>query len=287
MGFWSTSLYGNDFTLDVKEKIDFLLKQGYYTDVVYQEMLKCFSEQLLTDEEPLFWLALADRMWDYGLLSEEIKGKALKFISDYACLNFFETLSEKRSWQKTLNKLKMKIENINQGNKKIKLECLFKKNIWNIGDYYAYQLHKKYSEDLGIKSKYVIIKKIGENYYGDSMTYYNIVVVYNKIFDNIPSLEDLNNIDLLPLEEKEELYDDININEELRKIMDENFENSLQGDLYYVKFNDYESDYYHFIGNNSKNSPYVKKKNNSYLEFKTLEKDLCDFFKSWSTILFK
>jgi len=37
MGFWITSLYGNDFTLDVKEKIDFLLKHGYYTDVVYQD----------------------------------------------------------------------------------------------------------------------------------------------------------------------------------------------------------------------------------------------------------
>ena len=73
MGFWSTSLYGNDLTLDVRDKLDDLLKSGVSPQDVYQEMLKCFEEVLSTDEESLFWFALADRMWDYGILTDEIK----------------------------------------------------------------------------------------------------------------------------------------------------------------------------------------------------------------------
>mgnify|MGYP001052569988 FL=1 len=60
MGFWSTSLYGNDLTLDVRDKLDDLLKSGVSSQDVYQEMLKYFEEVLSTDEESLFWFALAD-----------------------------------------------------------------------------------------------------------------------------------------------------------------------------------------------------------------------------------
>ena len=200
MGFWSISLYGNDLTLDVRDKLDDLLKSGVSPQDVYQEMLKCFEEVLSTDEESLFWFALADWMWDYGILTDEIKEKALTYmtnIAEHEYLDELETTRERRSWQNTLNKLKTKIENVNQGNKKIKVEPVFKRNIWNVGDYYAYEFHKKNSQELGIQSKYIVIKKIKDNYYGDTMFYYNIVYIYNKIFDEIPTLKDLENVNYL------------------------------------------------------------------------------------------
>ena len=135
MGFWSTSLYGNDLTLDVRDKLDDLLKSGVSSQDVYQEMLKCFEEVLSTDEESLFWFALADWMWDYGILTDEIKEKALTYITnmvDHEYNDELETARERRSWQNTLNKLKTKIENVNQGNKKIKVEPVFKRNILNV-----------------------------------------------------------------------------------------------------------------------------------------------------------
>ena len=162
MGFWSISLYGNDLTLDVRDKLDDLLKSGVSSQDVYQEMLKCFEEVLSTDEESLFWFALADRMWDYGILTDEIKEKSLTYminIAEHEYLDELETARERRSWQNTLNKLKTKIENVNQGNKKIKVEPVFKRNIWNVGDYYAYEFHKKNSQELGIQSKYIVIRK--------------------------------------------------------------------------------------------------------------------------------
>ena len=321
MGFWSTSLYGNDLTLDVRDKLDDLLKSGVLPQDVYQEMLKCFEEVLSTDEESLFWFALADRMWDYGILTDEIKKKALTYITnivDHEYNDELETARERRSWQNTLNKQKTKIENVNQGNKKIKVEPVFKRNIWNVGDYYAYEFHKKNSQELGIQSKYIVIKKIKDNYYGDTMFYYNIVYIYNKIFDEIPTLKDLENVNYLPLSGKaeEDLFRK-EPDEELRKIMaeavNERVLNPLLGDLqndkisddfkmrikfitenireckycnlYYFKINDYKSKYFHFIGNDTTNLPKPLRNINQFLDFRDFEKDLCIFLKDWNSDL--
>lgn len=295
MGFWSTSLYGNDLTLDVRDKLDDLLKSGVLPQDVYQEMLKCFEEVLSTDEESLFWFALADRMWDYGIHTDEIKKKALTYITnivDHEYLDELETARERRSWQNTLNKLKTKIENVNQGNKKIKVEPVFKRNIWNVGDYYAYEFHKKNSQELGIQSKYIVIKKIDDSYYGDSMIYYNIVYIYNKIFDEIPTLKDLENVDYLPLSRKaeEDLFRK-EPDEELRKIMaeavNERVLDPLLGDLQNDKINDYKSKYFHFIGNDTKKLPKPPLNTNTFLDFKYLERDLCIFLKDWNSDLIK
>lgn len=295
MGFWSTSLYGNDLTLDVRDKLDDLLKSGVSPQDVYQEMLKCFEEVLSTDEESLFWFALADRMWDYGILTDEIKEKALTYmtnIAEHEYLDELETARERRSWQNTLNKLKTKIENVNQGNKKIKVEPVFKRNIWNVGDYYAYEFHKKNSQELGIQSKYIVIKKIDDSYYGDSMIYYNIVYIYNKIFDEIPTLKDLENVDYLPLSRKaeEDLFRK-EPDEELRKIMaeavNERVLDPLLGDLQNDKINDYKSKYFHFIGNDTKKLPKPPLNTNTFLDFKYLERDLCIFLKDWNSDLIK
>lgn len=323
MGFWSISLYGNDLTLDVRDKLDDLLKSGVSSQDVYQEMLKCFEEVLSTDEESLFWFALADRMWDYGILTDEIKEKALTYmtnIAEHEYLDELETARERRSWQNTLNKLKTKIENVNQGNKKIKVEPVFKRNIWNVGDYYAYEFHKKNSQELGIQSKYIVIKKIKDNYYGDTMFYYNIVYIYNKIFDEIPTLKDLENVNYLPLSGKaeEDLFRK-EPDEELRKIMaeavnervldpllgdlqndkisddfkmrikfiTENIWERMYGDLHYFKINDYKSKHFHFIGNDTTNLPKPPLNTNTFLDFKYLERDLCIFLKDWNSDLIK
>lgn len=286
-------------------------------------MLKCFEEVLSTDEESLFWFALADRMWDYGILTDEIKEKALTYminIAEHEYLDELETARERRSWQNTLNKLKTKIENVNQGNKKIKVEPVFKRNIWNVGDYYAYEFHKKNSQELGIQSKYIVIKKIKDNYYGDTMFYYNIVYIYNKIFDEIPTLKDLENVNYLPLTGKAEEDDFYNEpNKELRKIMaeavnervlnpllgdlqndkisddfkmrikfiTENIREYMYGDLHYCKINDYKSKYFHFIGNDTTNLPKPLRNINQFLDFRDFEKDLCIFLKDWNSDLIK
>ena len=181
---------------------------------------------------------------------------------------------------------------------------MFKRNIWNVGDYYAYEFHKKNSQELGIQSKYIVIKKIKDNYYGDAMLYYNIVYIYNKIFDEIPTLKDLENVNYLPLSGKaeEDLFRK-EPDEELRKIMaeavnervlnpllgdlqndkisddfkmrikfiTENIREYMYGDLHYCKINDYKSKYFHFIGNDTTNLPKPPLNTNTFLDFKSLK----------------
>ena len=195
---------------------------------------------------------------------------------------------------------------------------MFKRNIWNVGDYYAYEFHKKNSQELGIQSKYIVIKKIKDNYYGDTMFYYNIVYIYNKIFDEIPTLKDLENVNYLPLSGKaeEDLFRK-EPDEELRKIMaeavnervlnplrgdlqndkisddfkmrikfiTENIREYMYGDLHYCKINDYKSKYFHFIGNDTTNLPKPLRNINQFLDFRDFEKDLCIFLKDWNSDL--
>lgn len=75
------------------------------------------------------------------------------------------------------------------------------------------------------------------------MIYYNIVYIYNKIFDEIPTLKDLENVNYLPLTGKAEEDDFYNEpNKELRKIMaeavNERVLDPLLGDLQNDKISD-------------------------------------------------
>lgn len=150
------------------------------------------------------------------------------------------------------------------------------------------------------------------------MIYYNIVYIYNKIFDEIPTLKDLKNVNYLPLTGKAEEDDFYNEpNKELRKIMaeavnervlnpllgdlqndkisddfkmrikfiTENIRERMYGDLHYCKINDYKSKYFHFIGNDTTNLPKPLRNINQFLDFRDFEKDLCIFLKDWNSDL--
>jgi len=77
MGTWSSSLYGNDTTLDVRDSYtDYLLEQLSNQEAL-EKTLADYQELIGTDEEPLFWFALAETQWKVGRLTPEVKEKAL------------------------------------------------------------------------------------------------------------------------------------------------------------------------------------------------------------------
>ena len=60
MGTWSTKLYGNDTTSDVRDTyIEYLRKTANDEDA-YRKTCDEYNELIGTDEEALFWFALAD-----------------------------------------------------------------------------------------------------------------------------------------------------------------------------------------------------------------------------------
>ena len=200
MGFWGSALFSNDTTLDVRDTYKGFLRSQMSNEEAYEETLKECKEIIESDEESLFWLALAETQWRVGRLHQDVKAKALEWIEKKGGLEFWEDNPKGGAgWEKTLLKLKEKLES------PMPKERRFPKvdsNPWNLHDVYAYRLHEEYSEECGLAGKYILLQKIGE--YDRTLRSGRRISmrlqVIDHLFDDLPDLEDINKYRILPLE---------------------------------------------------------------------------------------
>lgn len=280
MGFWNATLYGNDLSLDIKETFEIRINQNNNYKKIYYEMTNEFAECILSDDAPLFWIVFADCLWEYGLLSIELKLKVLSYIEGKVFYDNFESSIDKKKWLDSLDEVKRKFLLPYQGNKKTsKLNNI--KIPWNVGDIYAYKFVKKTSNIL--YNKYIVIQKIGESFYGDSGTRFSIIQVFNKVFDILPNANEIINLSILPLTLKFDFYDFKNITNEQKEIMEWNISTSLRGYLHLYKTKDYKPNLFTYIGNKSINEE-IKFVNGTYLDYEDLEEDLFEYFSSWNKL---
>lgn len=208
MGTWGPGLYANDTTCDIRDTYMELLMDQVEDEAAYQQMLDQFKEYMDDeDEAPLFWYALAESQWKTGRLLPEVKEKALWWIERNGGIEpWLESSSKGAGWKKTLQKLKDKLESPQPKRKTVRRPEPINNNPWNLNDIYAYQFHEnnKYSEHNpeAYLGKYIVLQKIGEGEkrYGNG-TVAMRVQVYDKIFDTLPSLSDLEGLRLLPLDQ--------------------------------------------------------------------------------------
>ena len=90
MGTWNAGLFSNDTTCDVKDTYMDLLKKQFSNQEAYQKTYDEYEELIGTDEEPLFWYALADTQWNVGRLMPEVKAIALKYIEKKGGIDLWE-----------------------------------------------------------------------------------------------------------------------------------------------------------------------------------------------------
>ena len=206
MGSWGFGLYANDTTCDVRDTYMELLMDQTEAETAYQQMLDKFKEYMGDiDEEPLFWYALAECQWKTGRLLPEAKEKALWWIEhDGGIGPWLESPNKGAGWKNTLKKLRDKLESPMPNRKNVRRPEPINNNPWNLNDIYAYQFHEnkqhsKYDPEAYL-GKYIVLQKIGEGekQYGSSIAMR--VQVYDKIFDDLPTLNDLKGIRLLPLD---------------------------------------------------------------------------------------
>ncbi len=199
MGTWSTELYGNDTTADVRDTyVDYLRKN--IDDVeAYNVTYSKYSELMGTEEESLFWFAMADTQWELGRLLPIVKYNAIKFINE-RCEDLFDELndSEMTNWDNMLHTLLMKLDAPMPPKKDVSLSQRFERNPWEIGDIYAYKFHSKKSKKFNLYGKYIAIQKIGESLAYDDLTF-SVVQIYNKVFSSCPTISDIANLGVLPL----------------------------------------------------------------------------------------
>ena len=126
METWGTSLYDNDSTSDIRGDYLDKLKRGKTNEEATKELVDAHMNIVDTDEEPLFWFALADTQWNYGRLLPEVKEKALFYLlmgKEWDCWNESGE-KELSAWERTLETLKGKLMSPQPPKKSIKVSFL-------------------------------------------------------------------------------------------------------------------------------------------------------------------
>jgi len=196
MGTWGTGLYSNDTTCDVRDiYIDSLEEKLMNNQDAYENIFRRCGDYLKNlDEEPLFWFALADTQWKIGRLMPEVKEKALEWIEKGGGVALWEeSKSGSSGWRKTLEKLRTKLKTEQPKEKHYKKKYISYQNPWKLNDIYAYMIHKEYGpkEKYTMYGKYILLQKIGEAKSCYSTDTVMRIQVYDKIFDNIPSVKEI------------------------------------------------------------------------------------------------
>lgn len=202
MGFWGSSLYANDTTSDVRDSYMNCLMDQMSDQEAYDKIIEKFADYLRhEDEEPLVWYALAETQWKVGRLLPEVKEKALYWIERKGGLEpWLDTPSKGKGWLKTLEKLYEKLNSPMPKRKNVRRLAPIDNNLWNINDIYAYQFHKQKAKEQGYAGKYMVIQKIGEGCPPHHDGLFMCVQIFDKLFDHLPTLEEMEGVRILPID---------------------------------------------------------------------------------------
>ena len=199
MGAWNSDLYGSDYTCDIRDDFIYLIRTGKTPENAAQELIaREKPEKAQVDDAALFWLALADTQWNYGVLEPEIKENALRCCKMASELFQWEweKKSDQDNWKKTIHSLADKLQSPQPPRKKIQGFRSFRCP-WAIGDVFAYRLSSAYSKEMGMYGKYIAFRKISElRIY--PMHINPIIYVFLSSWEFIPAIETLKSIPLLP-----------------------------------------------------------------------------------------
>lgn len=284
MGTWNTGLFSNDTTSDVRDTYIQFLKEQLSNEDAYQRTYDEYKELIGTEEEPLFWYAIAEAQWNAGRLIPEVRDRALDCIQKKGGIFIWEqNLIGGARWESTLQKLEEKIKSPMPPEKKYSKPIEFERNPWNTGDVYAYQFHTNKAKENGLDGKYILLQKVGNVEYFKGITF-SAIQVFNRIFDSIPCLDMLVGLRVLPL-----VYSPMTEGYP-SDIADyiPTFEWYMKATMIYEKKNDYPKCHLKFIGN--KKLPEKHYAGNDFTDFywckNGMDDWLIDYYLSWLNVKF-
>lgn len=218
MGTWSESINGNDTAQDLQSEY----KATFFCNDVETALSKIdtyvrrmFDE---SDEEEWssYYYSLAEFMWKHGILTGEVRDRAVGMIDSEFGLEIWEaegkTILRKR--KKVLAQLREKLLSPQPPKKKIRFN-IHMKPIFQTGDLVALQLktldkhypaYSQLEEDVfrGCDGKYIVLRKVGDEVEPYSaiepqfQDYWARFQLYDAIFEECPTAEQLKNVPIVP-----------------------------------------------------------------------------------------
>lgn len=179
MGTWGFGLYENDLSLDVKDEFEELYKEGKTAQEITDKLTEEYRDIMGDiEEEPLFWLALADTQWDSGVLLPSVKEKALFWLNICQETQRTRTMDGVAEARKgTLDDLREKLLSPQPPMKKVRKGRRFICP-WKLGDVFAWQLESDQAKERGLYGRYLLIQKVDE---GTWYPGHIVPIVYVKI----------------------------------------------------------------------------------------------------------
>ena len=182
MGTWGPKLYDDDLAQDIKLSYEELKKEGKTNQEVLNDIYIIYQQEIEdNDEKSVFWMVLADVLYEDDALTDFIKENALREIKLGKNLKMWKLEASEKDYierKKEIEKLRKRLVKYKEGDKIKKEENIqedVKNNEWNIGDTYAYKIkNEKY------KDRYLILRKVSNCEYG-SIKRYQSAIIYVQI----------------------------------------------------------------------------------------------------------
>ena len=187
MGAWGAGLYENDTALDVKDEFEKLFNDGKGVQEITDGLTAEFESIMdCADEAPLFWLALADTQWKFGVLLPDVKENALRWIDELKSqtADTLDGTKQKNALENLQAKLLSPLPPVKKPKKKRIYKCE-----WKIGDVFAYQLESDLAKERGLYGRYFLIQKVDE---GTWYPGHIVPIIYVKLTRDtkLPSTEE-------------------------------------------------------------------------------------------------
>ena len=218
MGTWNASINGNDTAQDLKQEYQAAF---FYNDVQtalskIDAYVRSMFDETDVEEWSCYYYSLADFMWKHGILTEDVRARAISMIDSGFGLEIWElegtaTLNKRK---KLLAEFREKLLSEQPPKKKIRFN-LHTQPIFKTGDLIALQLktldkhypaYSRLGEDIfrNYDGKYIVLRKAGDevNQYSSIepqlKDYWAKFQLYNAIFDECPTTEQLDKVPFVP-----------------------------------------------------------------------------------------
>ena len=204
MGTWGYKLYDNDLFGDVKGDYDTYLHRGKTPQEAVQLLCRDFIPNG-DEEEPSFWVCVADLQWHYGHLDPEIKAKALAGLPSLWDPELWTDSADQAKRKALAEELRKKLESPQPPPKKFS-RYRAKKTKWKVGEVYSFQIYdyaspsrpqwlrEKDMKYFPYSNKYGAFCVVGtkENFdpNREVTDLFPLVAIFDLIKDEAPSIQD-------------------------------------------------------------------------------------------------